>query len=96
MTRQLEVATEERRAKRNRLIVAAVEYDLTRAVERSGAILLGFSVKLGPVDTLLTVRVELAGRPQVAFIGAADLGTCFIKAVGLAKRDKLEYRASKF
>jgi hypothetical protein len=96
MSRQLEQGLEEKRRKRNKAIVAAVEYSLIEAVARSGAILEGFSVKLGPMGTLLTLRVQLAGRRQVAFVGGEDLGSCLIKAARLAGLDKLDYRASKF
>lgn len=96
MSRQLEAKQEQARTRRNRAIVAAVEFALSEAVERSGAVLTGFSVKTGPTDTLLTLRVVLAGRPQIAFVGGADLGSCLIKAVRLGKSDGLKYRASKF
>ena len=96
MSRQLEQAQEDRRDKRNKLILAAVEFALVDAIQRSGGELQGFSVKHSPSETLLTLRVNLAGRSQIAFVGGEDLGSCLIKAVRLGNSDKLNYRASKF
>lgn len=96
MSRQLEQFSEERDKKRRRAIVAAVEYDLQKAVERAGGDLLGFSTRMNPGECLVTLRVIVAGRRQVAFVGAEDLGTALIKAVRLGNSDKLGFRDDKY
>ena len=96
MSRLLEQLVEERSKKRQLKIVAAIEFELERSVQHAGAELVGFSVKLRPGECLLVLRVILAGRDQVAFVGAEDLGSCLIKAVHLARSDKLAWRADKY
>jgi hypothetical protein len=96
MSRQLEQHLEEVTKRRHLAVVAAVEYALVGSIERAGGELTGFSVKLAEGDCLLTLRVTLAGRSQVSFVGAEDLGSALIKAVNLGRHDKLKYRPSKF
>jgi hypothetical protein len=96
MSRQLEQVVEERTARRYKAIVAAVEYELESALSRAGAELTGLAVKLRPGECLVVVKAILAGRPQVAFVGAEDFGSCLIKAVRLARSDKLRWKADEY
>lgn len=96
MSRQLEQHVEDRSRRRHLAIVAAVEYELVEAVSYAGGQLHGFSVKLSGGDCLITLRLNLAGKEQISFVGGADLGSCLIKAVRLARADELKYRPSKF
>ena len=96
MSRQLEAVQEARQKKHNSAVVAAVDYQLVEAVQRAGGVLLGFSVKLSGDDCLITLRVLLGGREQIAFVGGATLGLTLIKCVRLALSDKLSFRDSKF
>lgn len=96
MTRQLEALQEKQKQRRYDGIVLAVEVDLEQAIERSGGELTGFAVKYRGSDCLMIVKAILAGRPQVAFIGADDLGGCLLKAVREGNQDKLKWRADKY
>lgn len=96
MSRQLEQGLEDARSKRERAIVRAVEDGLVDSVSRAGGVLLGFSVRHAPEDVLMTIRVDLAGRRQIAFVGGSDLGSTLIKACREARTDKLTWRADKF
>lgn len=96
MTRQLEQEQEIQQTKRNKALVRAIEYELAGAVAHSGGDLQGFSVKLGGYETLVTLRVILAGRPQISFVGSSNLGEALLKCVRLAKSDKLNWRDDKF
>lgn len=96
MSRQLEQVAEDRSARRHQEIVIAVEYGLAAAVERSGGILTGFTIKYRVPDCIMVVKAVLAGRPQVAFVGSDDLGGCLVKAVRLGNSDKLIWRADQY
>lgn len=96
MSRQLEQHEEDRNNKRRKQIVSAVEYELVEAVGRAGAEFTGFSIRHNPVECLMVVKGVLAGKPQVAFVGAADMGGAIIKAVRLARMDKLVWKVDKW
>ncbi|MCK5292970.1 MAG: hypothetical protein KAR39_13250, partial [Thermoplasmata archaeon] len=84
MTRQLEMEHEQKLARRLKKVGQTMEFGLAGSLAHAGAELVGFSVKYSEADCLLTLRVVLAGRPQVAFVGAGDLSTCFLKAAEMA------------
>lgn len=96
MSRQLEKVREERSGRRDAAIVKAVEYALVGAVAHSGGVLEGFSAKLSGGDCLLVLRVVLAGKKQITFVGAETLGDALLKAVRLGERDKLKYKPDRF
>ncbi len=96
MSRQLEAEWERRQARRGKKIVAAVEYELLSAVEHAGGELVGLAVKYRPGEVLLVIKVILAGRAQVCFVGGEDLGSCLLKAVREGKRDGLRWRDDKY
>lgn len=96
MTRQTDVVSEERTSREHLALVKAIEFDLVGAVAHSGGVLTGFSVKLGEWETLVTLRAIVAGRPQIAFVGADTLMYCILKSVREAKADKLQWRADKY
>lgn len=96
MSRQLELDQEVRQARREKAIARAVEYGLVGALGNAGADLLGFTVRLSAEDCLMTLRVKLDDRRQVAFIGGETLGGCFLKAARDARDDKLTWREDKY
>jgi hypothetical protein len=87
---------DERATKRRGAILKAIEYELEEAVSRAGAELHGFAVNLRPGEALLVLKVTLAGRRQVAFIGAETAGDALVKAVREARRDRLRWREDKY
>jgi hypothetical protein len=96
MSRQLEAVGEERNAKRHMAIVRAVEFELLRSVEVEGVALLGFSVRLGEMECLVTLRAVRDGVKSVSFVGGEDLGGCLIKCVREAKKDNLTWKVDSF
>ena len=96
MSRQLEEMSERRSVRRHLAIVKAVEFELERSVGAAGGDLQGFAFKNRGSDCLLILKVILAGKAQVAFVGGEDLGSCLIKAVREAKGDKLKWREDKY
>jgi hypothetical protein len=92
----LEQFGEERQAKRNKAIAQAVEFGLLEGVGRAGGELTGLAVKYGGGDCLVVVKAVFPSGPQVAFVGAEDLGGCLIKAAREASRDKLRWRADRY
>lgn len=77
-------------------VLAAVEFELVGSIAHAGGILTGFSVKFGEVDTLMILRAVLAGKRQVAFVGAPDLSSCLRKAVGEAYSDGLKWKPDAY
>ena len=96
MTRQMDLIREERQTKRDSAVVRAVEYELEGSVGHAGGTLHGFSVAYRGSDTLLVLRATVAGRRQVAFVGAEDLSGCLVKAVRDAMADRLNWRADRY
>lgn len=96
MSRQLEVQQEIKQQKINTEIVAAVEFDLVGSIAVVGGKLLGFSVKIGVVDCLLTLRADFEGQRMVCFVGAPDIGGCLRKSVVEAHSNGLRWREDSF
>jgi hypothetical protein len=96
MSRQLEQVWEDRNTKRAKQIVYAIEAGLEKSLGRAGAHFTGLTIKVNPGDCLAVVKVSLAGKPQVAFVGAEDLGSCLIKIVREANRDSLKWQVDKY
>lgn len=96
MSRQMDADREQRQARKDVKLVAAIEFDLVRAVERSGAVLGGYSVRVGGFDCLVTLRAKLAGKAQVAFVGAETPADALRKAVREGLSDKLVWRDDKY
>ena len=96
MSRQFDQFAEERQAKANMKLVAAIEFELSRAVAHAGGILVGYSIRCGDGDSLITLRASLAGRNQVAFVGAETPADALRKAVREGYKDKLAWREDKY
>lgn len=96
MSRQFDQFAEERQSKANMKLVAAIEFELSKAVEYAGGVLVGYSVRCGDGDSLVTLRVTLAGRKQVAFVGAETPADAIRKAVREGFKDKLAWRKDKY
>jgi hypothetical protein len=58
--------------------------------------LTGFAYKNRGSDCLLVIKADLPAGPQVAFVGASDLGDCLIKAVREAERDMLRWKPDEY
>lgn len=96
MSRQLEQAWEEKRARREKLIVRAVEFELVGMFSGNGSALTGFSVKIAPDECLVTLRAMVHDVPSISFVGAEDLGGALVKAARMGKRDKLNWRVDDY
>lgn len=96
MSRQLEERRELRQQKRDRAVIKALEYELSDALGHAGADLRGFTVKLGSGDCLVVLKVVLAGKRQISFVGAETVIDAILKAVREARSDRLVFRADKY
>lgn len=96
MSRQLEGDLEERYSRRIRAGGQALDGGLNKALEYAGAELTGLAFKLRPGECLLVIKVILAGRCQVAFVGGEDVIGCVLKAQRDAGQDKLRWRPDKY
>lgn len=74
----------------------AVDGGLEEAVGWAGGVLTGFSIRMGEEETLMTLRVVLAGRKQIAFVASGTLAQCLAKAVREAKSDKLRFKPDRY
>lgn len=96
MPHTLEQERQKLQEKRDNEILAAVDFELIGAIAHAGGVLTGFSVKFGASDVLVTLRVILAGRQQVSFVGAPTLGDSLRKCVVDAYHDELRWKADAF
>lgn len=96
MSRQLEMMSEQRTAKKHKKLIVVMEYGLEGAVGHSGGILTGFSVKLNEWECLMTVRAVRGETPMVAFVGSDSLVNCMLKAERDAASDKLVWREDRY
>lgn len=96
MSRLLDQQIEEKQLRLNLEIVSAVEFDLVGTVAHLGGVLVGFSVKFGEVDCLMTLRAEFEGIRMVCFVGAPDLGSCLRKSVCEGHQNRLRWREDQF
>lgn len=92
MSRQLEQVQEQRETKRREALVRALEYKLPGALETQGITLIGFAVKYDAYDCLLTIKADVGGVRQVAFIGGSSVVDCILKATQAASADRLRWR----
>jgi hypothetical protein len=87
---------EEAQARLAARLLAVLSYDLEDVFRFEGSRLLGFSVKLGTADCLITVRALREGVPQVAFVGGETMPNTLLKVVRDAKADNLRWRDDKY
>lgn len=92
MTRSLDEARESRQQKLDNALLLACEGGIEDALGHAGAELQGFSVKFRGHDVLLTARVVLAGRRQIAFVGSESLGGVLRKLCREARKDALNWK----
>jgi len=96
MSRQLEQAVEDRSARRFKQVGRSLDGGLIEAVARGGGILRGFSARLGPHESLITLRAEFPGGAMVAFVGSSSIIEALLKADRDARTDKLRWRPDKY
>ena len=96
MTRQLEQEWEDRKRREVNELAMLVDGGLEAAVAHAGGVLTGFSIRLNSGDCLMTMRVVLAGRRQIAFVGSDTLGNVLRKATREARKDGLTFRDDKY
>lgn len=96
MSRQLEQVREEKQKKLDAAVLLSLEGGLVEAVGRAGGDLVGIAIHWRGDGWLAIVKVELAGRRQIAFVGAETLAKLFVKITREANRDKLSWRDDKY
>lgn len=96
MTRQHDLDLEERRSTQANELFYACELGLETAIRESGWQLLGFSVKYGGADVLLTLRLVVDGDRHISFVGGETLASALRKAWRLAKASKLKTREDQY
>lgn len=96
MSRLLEAKQEERQARLNSEVLAAVEFELVGSIAHIGGVLTGFSVKFGVVDCLMTLRADFEDNSMVCFVGAPALPDCLRKAVVEGHGNRLRWKEDSY
>lgn len=96
MTSQTEVSAEIKESRRLETIARLHVGGLAAILVGDGVTVTGFTYKLDPYETLLVIKGVKDGAQHVCFVGAADAGSCLMKARKLAKSGKLAWRADKW
>ena len=96
MSRQLEQVREQKQQRRDNAVLLALDGGLVESVGRAGGDLQGLAISLRGGDCLITVKATLAGKEQIAFVGAEDLIGCILKVVREARGDRLRWREDRY
>ena len=96
MTRQNDLETEARTTRRHSNCIRALEFELEGAVQATGALLLGFSVKIGAEDYLVTLRVIEEDVHYYGFISGHSLPAAIVNCVTAVRRDSVKWRVDSF
>ena len=96
MSRQLEQIQEERATRRRDAVVRALEFELPGSLETKGITLLGFAMKYDAYECLMTLKADVGGKRQKAFVGAGSPIDCILKAVQAAGADRLRWSEDKW
>lgn len=92
----MEEVRQKKQVERDKSLVAAIEFELAGSIGHAGGELLGFSVRFGESDCLLTLRALVTSNRCIAFVGAPGLADCFRKAVVDAYHDRLTWKVDKY
>lgn len=96
MSRQLDIKKEERAVAKRDALVRALEYSFQGALESQGIELVGWAMKYDAFNCLMTIKADIAGSRQVAFVGSDSVINCILKADSEARRNGLSWRADKY
>ncbi len=96
MSRTQELQREVKEEKRRVSLVKALEFELVGTLETQGIQMVGFAVKFDAWECLMTLKAEIGGKRQVAFVGADSVISCILKAVQAAQYDKLKWRVDVY
>lgn len=92
MSRQLDQVREQRETKRRDTLVKCLEYELPGVLEMQGITLIGFAVKFDAYECLMTIKADVGGERNVAFVGGSSIIDCILKSVQAAKAERLRWR----
>lgn len=74
----------------------AIYGGLEQGVSKAGGELTGFSMRLGELDCLLTLRAVFPGGAMIGFVGGEDVAHCMRKGATEAARDLVRWRPDKW
>lgn len=87
---------EERHRRERETALLAIYGGLSDSVTYSGGELHGISLKINPVECLMTLRAMFPAGAMVAFVGGEDIAGCFCKAAREARGERLAWRADHY
>jgi hypothetical protein len=96
MSRQLDIKREQRETAKRDALVRALDYSLQGNLESQGIELVGWAVKYDAFNCLMTIKADIAGSRQIAFVGSDNIINCILKADGAARRNDLSWREDKY
>lgn len=77
-------------------IEECLDYALLGAVAYCGGVMTGFSIKIGEVDILLTLRAEFPAGHMIAWVGGDSVVDIMLKAKRFASSEDLRWKADKY
>lgn len=96
MSRQLEQKTEERTARKQVALVRALEFEMAGSLEAVGITMVGFAIKWDAWECLLTLKADIGGVRNVAFIGSDSPINAILKTVAATQNDRLRWKVDKY
>jgi hypothetical protein len=96
MSRQLEQKQEQRETAKRDALFQALEHGLPGALAFQGIELLGFAIKYGDFDCLMTIKAYVGETRSVCFVGSDTMTNCILKADAEARRGALKWRKDKY
>lgn len=96
MSRQLDQVQEDRRVRRDKAVLRALDFELVGTFDAQGITLTGLSARWNEYDCLVTLKGVVDGEKQVAFVGSDCLTNCLVKVVTDARNDRVRWRQDKY
>lgn len=73
-----------------------LDHGLSGSIAYQGGDLTGFSMKIGNVDYLVTLRASFPGGHKVSWVGASSMTEAILKCERLVVEGKLEWVPDKY
>lgn len=94
---KVEVKGSEKKAPRRAVKLEEVlTHGLSGTIAYQGGELTGFSMKVGNVDFLLTLRAHFPAGHLISWVGASSMVEVFLKAERLAAEGRMEWHGDKY
>jgi hypothetical protein len=83
-------------SRRSEKLAEVLDHGLSGTIAYQGGELTGFSMKIGNVDFLITLRAYFPAGHRISWVGAASMVECILKAERLAAEGGLSWAKDKY